>query len=193
MTTITKHVRFRFTDLQNTYIVLLISMLIFIITSCDKPESYSDVPEINFINYTLVDKDSDGFKYRSLVLTIGFVDGDGNLSDDSTYNRTPSNGLDTTTYSKIFLKLFNKKSGVYYPFEASELLTPPVFPIPYSDAMKRIGQNKTQKGEMKVEYSFSYVYNRLPYDTIKVEMHITDLSFHKSNVITITDIALNKK
>lgn len=144
-----------------------------------------------------VDKFSNPVK--SLALTINFTDGDGDLSNAVTRQLVviPPDTIpkDTTTYSKIFLKLYEKKLGVYYAIPDSVLLTPTSFLIPYGDPMSREGQNKTQKGEMKINYLFYYSSPnfKLPFDTIQIDLYILDLSYQESNVITVTDIALTKK
>lgn len=136
---------------------------------------------------------------KALALTFNFADGNGDLSNAVTRPLIviPPDTIpkDTTTYSKIFLKLYEKKSGIYYPIPDTALLTPTSFLIPYGDPMSREGQNKTQKGEMKINYLFYYSSPnfKLPFDTIQIDLYIVDLAYQKSNVITITDIALKKK
>jgi hypothetical protein len=149
-------------------------------------------------NYSVIDAvDTLGNDIRELVLTFDFVDGDGNISDseDRVLVTIPPDTVevDTTTYSKIFLKLYEKKQGIYYAIADSALLTPTTFLIPYGDAMSREGQNKTQKGEMAVNYSFYYSSgNKLPFDTLQIDLYIRDRAWEKSNVIRISDIALKK-
>lgn len=191
-----------FHGFRNVFGALFICLVIVIYSSCQKPQSYGPIPEISMKNYLVIDSilDTTVFKKnraRALIIKFEFVDGDGNISDP--YERqlviVPPDTIqkDTSTHSKVFLKLYEKKNGLYFPVSDSALLTPPSFIIPYGDAMSREGQNKTQKGEMKIDYLFYYVNSKLPFDTIQIELYITDLAFQKSNIITVTDISLTKK
>ena len=151
-------------------------------------------------NFLVIDTvDTFGNKVKALELTFNFADGDGNLSssDPRQLVTIPPDTIpkDTSTNSKIFLKLFEKKHGVYTAIPDTALLTPTSFLIPFGEAMKREGQNKTEKGEIKINYLFYYSLpnSQLPFDTIQIELYIVDLGYMKSNVITATDISLTKK
>ncbi len=193
-----------FPGLRNIFGALCICLSIVLCNSCEKPKSYSPIPVISVKGYTLIDTDQiiekDTNRVRLLTLTFNFVDGDGNISDAkdrplAVLPNDTSKKEDTTTYSKIYLKFFEKKQGIYFPVSDSVFKTPPVYPIPYGNAMSREGQNKTQKGEMAILYPFYSLPPdyKMPFDTLRIDLYIEDLAYEKSNVISFTDIALKKK
>ena len=194
-----------FYDFRKVIGALFIILFIVYFSSCQKAQSYSSTPEISLKGYTIVDTiqiiEKDTNKIRMLTLKFNFTDGDGNLSDGadrllvSLSQDTSQAKVDTTTYSKIYLKFYEKKLGMYIPVSDSSFKTPPAYPIPYGDAMSREGQNKTEKGVMEVFYPFYYLAPTytLPFDTIRIDLYIEDLAFQKSNVISFIDIPVTRK
>ncbi len=169
-------------------IVLIFSILI-ANNSCDKVTSYPPEPELEFKSYTLsIVKDTsvkDTSKRKiigkSLKFEFSFVDGDGDLFSpiDTTNLNSP--------VSKLFWTYFEKRNGEFVQVSDSSLKTPTYFHFPYSDVMKRDGQNKTQKGTFEYTYLF---YNPIPYDTLEIEFYIVDMAEHKSNVVRTSQIVL---
>ena len=88
-------------------------------SSCQKPKSYSPIPEISFKKYTVTDTvDTFNNPVKALTLTFNFADGDGDLSSSATRPLVvvPPDTVpkDTTTYSKIYLKLYEKKKTKFF-------------------------------------------------------------------------------
>jgi hypothetical protein len=54
------------------------------------------------------------------------------------------------------------------------------------EQLNRVGQNKTVKGEIKVQI---YYFLAPPYDTIRYDFYIVDRNGNKSNIESTTDIA----
>lgn len=195
-----------FPGLRNIFGALFICLSIVLYNSCEKPKSYSPIPEISLKDYQLIDSGllstnyngiQDTTKFRCLVVRLNFADGDGNISKTGDRELTKifpdTVAKDTSTYSKFYYKYYEKKQGVYFEVPDSALLTPPYNEIPYKPVMDRDGQNKTQKGEIQINLRFFYGFSKISYDTLRVDFYLTDVLWNKSNVVTISDIPLSKK
>ncbi len=60
--------------------------------------------------------------------------------------------------------------------------------LPYDSKMDRVGQNKTIKGNIRVDISFPPT---LPYDTMRFEFYIRDRALHKSNIEVTSDFTVS--
>ncbi len=154
--------------------------------SCRKIESYPEIPSIEFKSFTLSDSivviDSMGNWGKTGELIFGFVDGDGDIGlppPDST-------SKDTTNYN-LFFTLYEKLDGEFAKVDEDDLATLLNYRIPF---IEMEGQNKTLKGEIKVELSYYLIHGRLEYDTIMYEFYIIDRALHQSNVETTPEIPL---
>jgi len=112
-------------------------------------------------------------------LVFDFVDGDGDIG----LPQPDSISTDTTNYN-LFFTLYEKLDG---EFLKVYLATPLKYRIPF---IEMEGQNKTLKGEIKVELSYYLIHGRLEYDTIMYEFYLIDRALHKSNVETTPEIPI---
>ena len=158
---------------------LLLAFSIFL--SCEKVESISDIPYIEFKSFDLRDTvDILGNEIKIGELVFKFEDGDGDIGieqPDSVYFIDPAYNL--------FFTLFEKIDGEFVEVEETELETPLNYRIPF---IENIGQNKTLRGEIKVEF----YYLLMLYDTVKYEFYIIDRAEHQSNVETTREISFNE-
>ncbi len=147
--------------------------------SCQKVESISEIPYIEFKSFELRDTiDILGNPGKIGELIFKFEDGDGDIG----LEQPDSISSDTTNYN-LFFTLYEKIEGQFQKVDEEDLETPLNYRIPY---IENIGQNKTLKGEVKVEF---YYYLLMLYDTIKYEFYMVDRAMHESNVETTTEIA----
>jgi len=147
--------------------------------SCQKVESISEIPYIEFKSFELRDTiDILGNPGKIGELIFKFEDGDGDIGLEQPDSISPN----TTTYN-LFFTLYEKIEGQFQKVDEEDLETPLNYRIPY---IENIGQNKTLKGEVKVEF---YYYLLMLYDTIKYEFYIVDRALHESNVETTKEIA----
>jgi hypothetical protein len=144
--------------------------------SCEKPESYSEIPEIEFKSFRVYDTTKSGFNQRQIAISFKFVDGDGDIG----YRLGVD---DTTKKDNLFFSKYAQIGGSYVNID-SLLVVPNVFSLPYEDVMERSGQNKTMKGTIKVDLQELLV----KYDSIKYDFYIVDRAGNKSNVATTTEI-----
>lgn len=162
-----------------TGIGFVIGILLAFFLSCQKIESISEIPYIQFKSFELRDTiDILGNPGKVGELVFKFEDGDGDIG----LEQPDSLSSDTTAYN-LFFTLYEKIEGQFQVVEEENLETPLNYRIPY---IKNIGQNKTLKGEIKVEF---YYYLLALYDTIRYEFYIVDRALHKSNIETTTEIA----
>lgn len=147
--------------------------------SCQKIESISEIPYIEFKSFELRDTiDLLGNPGKVGELIFKFEDGDGDIG----LEQPDSLSSDSTNYN-LFFTLYEKIEGQFQKVDEENLETPLNYRIPY---IENIGQNKTLIGEVKVEF---YYYLLALYDTIMYEFYIVDRALHKSNLETTTEIA----
>jgi hypothetical protein len=152
-----------------------------LITSCEPPEKVSIIPEIKFKSFTLNDYiDTLGNPVKVGELKFDFIDGDADIG--SYYDDTAI--VDDNKYN-LFLIPFEKLPGGMYDSIESEPLK---YIIRYDDKLSRVGQNKTIKGEIKLDIQY---YIIPPFDTIRYEFYIIDRARHKSNVAYTSDIGFH--
>lgn len=190
MIPVTKHL-FPFRNI----LVAIFVCLLFGTWACEKPQSYPPEPEISLKSCEVLDSvDQLGNPGRIVVMKFDFVDGDGDLSSPGKRPIAVINGdsIDTTTYSRIFLKLYEKKNGVYEVVPDSLLKTPTAFDLPYGEKMAREGQNKTQKGEIQFNYFYYNLFGSSLPDTIRIDFYIKDFSYNRSNTLEVSGIPLKK-
>jgi hypothetical protein len=163
-------------------ISIITGVILVIFFSCQDIESISEIPYIEFKSFELRDTiDLLGNPGKIGELIFKFEDGDGDIGIEQHDSLSP----DTTNYN-LFFTLFEKIDGQFQKVDEEDLETPLNYRIPY---IKNIGQNKTLRGEVKVEF---YYYLLMLYDTIKYDFYIVDRALHKSNVETTTEISFNE-
>jgi len=142
--------------------------------SCRKIESISEIPSIEFENFTLRDTiDILGNKGKIGELVFTFEDGDGDIG----LPQPDSIPTDTTNYN-LFFTLYEKLDGEFAEVDEDDLETPLNYRIPF---IEMEGQNKTLKGEIQVNFFYFKLF-LIKYDTIKYEFYLVDRALHKSNV-----------
>jgi hypothetical protein len=165
--------------LRNLILVVVIGFIV--IMACEKIEPADPIPEIGFKDFTVTDGyDSLGNEVKACELIFTFIDGDGDIGLFEDPN-------DTIQPKNVFIIPFEKSEGNYYRNDELDTLT---FWIEHDEKMERVGQNKTLKGEIIVEFS---IYKKLisDYDTLKFDFYIIDRAENKSNVESTTDVAFD--
>lgn len=160
-------------SLYNIIRVIVVSAIVF--TSCEAFEEVSDVPEISFKSYTPYLADTLDLTVQAGELVFDFQDGNADF------------GADTIVRPDLKVNLwlipFQKLNGVYDSIDAETYGRK--YTITQHERLDRSGQNKTIRGEVKVQI---YYFLPPPYDTIKYEFFIVDRYGNKSNVESTTDI-----
>jgi len=162
--------------MKNVLYAIIVLVCIFISDACQKAVSYPAVPKIDFKSCQISDaRDTLGNPIKDVEILLGFVDGDGDLFSSD------------TAFKSLILTFYNKVNGVFIQIPDSVLYSSPKVYLGYSSVMDRNGQNKTQKGTIKYDYSFYYP---MPYDTVELELYLKDLAGNKSNTIKTPEIPL---
>ncbi len=160
--------------------LLLIFIIIPHIDSCKKIQQLSNVPHIEFTNFSVFDTtDILGNHSKGGRLRFYFEDGDGDVGLNS-----PGVGQPDST--NLFLTLYRKKGGVLVPAPANDPIYPSSYRIPY---MERLGRDKILKGTISV--TFLYLFYS-PGDTISYDFYITDRALNQSNTASTADIILSQ-
>ncbi len=158
-------------------ILIPISLLL---TGCPVPTTLPDVPRVEYQSFILDEKENAlGTKILTGELRFNFEDGDGDIGFE--LSPADSTSLPDSLKYNLFLSLHERVDGAYRTVDTSELETKPFYRIPPLD---REGQNKTLRGEIKVEIE----YYTIDYDTLKYSFYIMDRALHRSNIDTTDEI-----
>lgn len=166
-------------------IALLISL---VVSSCFQEPTYSKVPQIKFrgfSRYTLQAGSGVGQSKRdSLVITIGFTDGDGDLG-----NNSPVDSLEIARYRQaggwgnykiITLRLENGQYKTLSTGETTTLFLP---------RLSREGKTGPIEGDLELEQLYPYGNKVTIYPT-KYRIQIRDRALNISNEIETDTIHL---
>ncbi len=150
-----------------------------VLTGCPTPKVLPDVPRVEYQSFILTEKyNALGSKILIGDLTFYFEDGDGDIGFRADLDST---SLPDSLKYNLFLTLHEMVDGEFRAVDTSELESKPYYRIPPLD---REGQNKTLKGEIKVEIE----YYTIDYDTLKYSFYLMDRAFNRSNVDTTSEI-----
>lgn len=159
--------------LRNLFPVCLCVAMVMV--SCEPIEKVSEVPEIHFKSFTMGEIDSLGFIIKTGELVFSFIDGDADFG-------IPKSGFGEDTLN-LFLIPFKKTDMVYDSLDSD--IYGRQYAVLNDEKLIRIGQNKTIKGEIKVQI---YYFIVPPFDTLRYDFYITDRAGHKSNIESTSDI-----
>jgi hypothetical protein len=147
-----------------------------VLASCEALDKVSDVPEIKFKSFTMYDLDTLGFTIKTGELVFSFIDGDADFGIN-----TSDNPEDTLN---LFLVAYKKEEGIYDSVDADTYGRK--YSVLNDENMTRTGQNKTIKGEIKLQV---YYFITPPFDTLRYDFYILDRAGNKSNVANTSDIS----
>jgi hypothetical protein len=161
---------------------LLISVVFF--NSCYKEPEFDFVPSIDFASITKdvrIDQFS-GAKKDSIILTINFQDGDGDLGINSD---EVGKIVERTDFNYV-VKTYRSRRGVFNEFQPQENLSG-FFPRLKTD-------EKAGPIEGKLNYRIQIETAFWPFkkDTVKFEVYIKDRAGNRSNTTESTPIIINE-
>jgi hypothetical protein len=158
--------------------VLLSAFILVLVTAtgCEPVDKVSDIPEIKFKSlssiYEIVDT-LGGFDIKAADLLFSFADGDANFG-------AITGSRDTVN---LVLEPYKKVNHEYFPVSVDTFGRK--YAIMRVEELDRVGQNKTVKGDIKVQIQYFTVP---PFDTIRYDFYILDRAGNKSNVESTSDI-----
>ncbi|MBQ5453430.1 MAG: hypothetical protein IIU03_11985 [Bacteroidales bacterium] len=161
------------------FLLIIICLLTFY--ACDKLETYSEQPSVEFKSVYLADTvDVLGNDIKLQNVTLEIIDGDGNLGlndKDTTGDFAP----ESSYYNNLFITISEKRNGDYSELQKiSENLH---YRIPYKAP---VGQNKYLKAEVRVKIEIPLGY--FDYDTVRYEFYVLDRDLNKSEIAVSCDI-----
>lgn len=166
--------------IQKYYTILLLILLV-LLTSCSKEETFPPEPSIKYLSFTRIPLAS-GVDDKG-VLKIYFTDGDGDIGLTDADTMPPFDRY-SDFYYNFFIKYYEKQKGVYVPVE---------LPVSFNSRIPVInpeGKSKALKGEIEIELFINNPFSL--YDTIMFEAYIVDRALHASNIVATPDIIIRK-
>ena len=163
--------------------VLIVFSVMALVTACYKEISFDVIPYIEFSDLRKeirLDQFS-GSKKDSVILTIKFQDGDGDLGLNEEEKKA---AVEKQDFNYI-IRIFRKKNGVFTEVPQE---------VPYSGFFPRLkSDNKKGPIEGKLDYSLVYFQDFTPKkDSLKYQITIKDRSGNVSNTIESKVIVLNE-
>jgi hypothetical protein len=156
------------------YLTPAVILTALVLSTCNPIEKVSDVPEIKFKSFALYNVDTLGFQIKAGVLIFSFIDGNADFG-------VLPNSEDSLN---LFLTPIHKVNMAYVPLDVDTFGRK--YAVMNDQALVRIGQDKTVKGEIKLDV---YYFVIPPFDTIRYDFYIVDRAGNKSNVASTSDIS----
>lgn len=166
--------------LQIHSLLLLIGLTV-TLSACFTEPNYSDTPEITsaqvFPYKDLPAGQGVGRGRRdSIVVTIGFRDGDGNLGNDIPVSKEDSVRFANTGWGNYRIRTFRLEEGRYREI---------ILPVNQTLFLPNLTRNKPKPGAIEgtLDYNSTFQYgNRFQLYPVKFQIQIRDRAFNESNV-----------
>ncbi|MFN3404121.1 MAG: hypothetical protein ACK40G_08500 [Cytophagaceae bacterium] len=158
--------------------------LIGILTSCEKPPKYPDTPQIEFKKIEKMTYFSDIYQSNidSLIISITFKDGDGDLGLEPPYS---------TSYNFKAEALMKGIDGNFYTiFDADNSFASGYFPPLRPSGKKGPIEGTLSKGTVITPSDYQ-IYNIPPKSKLKFKITIKDKAERYSNTVETDEIELN--
>lgn len=166
------------------------------ISSCLTEPSYSDTPEIEFKSIKKTFLNTAGGAYDTVVVTVSFKDGDGDLglnNDETTfpYSETDASGQPNRFYNNYFFTPQIRNTGTNQ-FEDLQLGS-----FNYNSRYPRLApaSQENRKAPLKGDLSFGqriFASQLIPSGSvIRFKVSIVDRALNESNVVTTEPITID--
>jgi hypothetical protein len=165
--------------LRNILTIAILSTGLF---ACNKIESLSDIPRIEFTSFVVVDTtDILGNTYKGGRLNFYFEDGDGDIG-------LKNPGINYVDTVDLFFTLYRKTDGEFTLVPDGDLMRPSDYTIPFIDPQ---GQNKIVKGTITVTFLYQY-YSPADSAVLKYEFYMKDRALNISNTEITCEIPISR-
>ncbi len=185
--------------------ILLIAFVSFLVSSCVGEPQFSYVPEIGFNNIRIITTEKPGdlgtTKKDSVIITIDFKDGDGDLGfTDADYQALIKKTGDSV--QTIDINIFVSKNGKFIKSNPKEKIGGNLKGGNEKDKDARFKKGSLSgpiEGTIDFSTKFEYkLFQGIPYltgksDTVKFTVQIMDRALNKSNIVETTPIVLYQK
>ena len=152
--------------------------------SCRKPEKYSNIPQISFIEIPVKDTIIFSNHLKRHILTYSLIDGDGDIGFKEGDTLTPFN-INSAYYNNLIIDMYKIVDGYTIKVDTPEIRTYYRFRTKY---IEPIGQNKTVKCTIYVNLDFDIPSS---WDSVRFDFYMYDRALNKSNVTTTGLVLLN--
>lgn len=175
-------------------IFLILSSIVLLQTCIVKPD-FSEVPEIYFEGIQKISLNTDGIKSDSIIISVHFKDGNGDLglgSGDtlSPYQEKNSDGTPNPFFYNYFVTMEKKTSTGYTPIVFTGPNLNGRFPVLNTES-KAIPIEGTLRRGINI-YLFSYPVINIPKNSyVRFKIQIADKALNKSNTITTDSLLVN--
>lgn len=187
-------VEITFMNKKTIYLIFFVVALIS--SSCRKPKNYPETPIITYKDF-IVTKNSQGLDVSG-VLSVSFTDGDGDIGLRPGDTLAPYDTCSIYQFN-YFIKIFEKKNGVFRQFVFKKNFNPCVYQdlynvcnpdfstlldSTYNATLKDItpeNKNKALSGDLELDIPF--LIPCVTNDTIKFQIKLVDRALHESNVV----------
>ncbi len=182
--------------MNHRILILIAGLIIFTGTACRKPKNYPDEPIITYKDFTTI-KNGQGLDVSGKIV-ISFTDGDGDIGLRPEDTIAPYDTCSIFQFN-YFIKIFEKKNGIFRQFVFKKNFNPCVFQdlynicnptfstildSTYNATLKNItpeGKSKALDGDLALDIPF--LIPCVTNDTIKFQVQIVDRALHQSNVV----------
>jgi hypothetical protein len=161
-----------------------LTLAVLVMASCYKEPNFDFTPEIEFeaINKNIRIDQFSGAKKDSIILTIKFRDGDGDLG----YNTDEIGKKVARTDYNYVVKSFRRKKGKFEEFKTFEDLSG-FFP-----RLKNDDKPGPIEGKLNYRIQFETAFWPVKKDTVRFDIFIKDRSGKTSNVISSAPVIINE-
>ncbi len=169
----------------NLFLSLILAVSLLYLASCEKPKTYSKIPEIKFLDLDLIKaQDTLGNDIKRLTVHFSFVDGDGDLGlePNDTLGSFASGQED---YHNLLFDFYELNNGTTVKRNDISNLK-----FRFKNISKEQTSNKVLKGEMKVNIDLNATISFA--DTSFLEFYIKDRSVNTSNIERTSQIYFNE-
>jgi hypothetical protein len=163
------------------FLICLATIIIAGLTGCAKKESFSDIPEIGYLDFINV-YDTSRYAIKG-ILSISFQDGNGDIGLDNRRDTLYPYQKNGPYYYNMVITYFEKQKGIFKQVDLE---------IPFSARIPPLVPGNINKA-IKGTITDTLILNPNPvYDTIQFGVFIYDHALNKSNVITTPEIIVRK-
>lgn len=176
---------------------IFIVFLGLLMTACFRPPTYPDTPTIGFESIRNAPEDN---TRDSVIITVSYQDGNGDLGLNSSDNLPPfqvtgTDGRPNPFFYNYFINIYKRVNGRYTPV----VFTDPT--ITLNSRFPRLNDSRNSAIEGTLRFTFAFFYGGFVAtsprvsrnDTVRFDVQIADRALNKSNIVETQEIILGRR